>query len=89
MMNEIDSLLSRYLKNWTAGHPVPADVRKSLLEKAAGLQTPAKRNVLPGIDYDFRGAEQHYRGSGNWLIGPFSQSRLYSFHFSTIYRMAT
>ena len=89
MMNEIDSLMSRYLKNWAASRPVPADGRKSLLEKAADLHTPVKRDLFHGIDYDFSGAEQHYRGSGNWLVGSFSQSCLYSFHLSTIFRMAT
>jgi hypothetical protein len=89
MNNEIDSLLSRYLKNWAAGHLTPVDGRERLLEKAATLHTTVRRNVHRGIDYDFRAAEHHYSGAGNWLVGPFSQSRLYSFHLSTIFRMAT
>ena len=89
MMNEIDSLLSRYLKNWAADHPAPVDGRERLLQKATTLHTTVRRNVHRGIDYDYRGAEQFYRSSSNWLIGPFSQSRLYSFHLSTIFRMAT
>ena len=89
MYNEIDSLLSRYLKNWAARHPAPQDVRDQLLEKASNMHSPVKRNELRGIDYDFRGAESLYLHSGNWLIGPFSQSRLYSFHISTVCRMAT
>ena len=89
MMHEIDSLLSRYLKNWAASHPLPVDGRERLLEEAADLYNSVKRNTHHGIDYDFRGAEHLYRNSASWLVGPFSQSPLYSFHISTIFRVAT
>lgn len=88
-MDEMDSLLSRYLKNWAASHPAPPDSREQLLEKASCLYTPMKRNMFRGIDYDFRGAEDFYLNPGSWLTGPFSQSRLYSFHIASVFRMAT
>lgn len=88
MMDEIDSLLSRALKNWTASHPAPPNNREQLLERASQLRAAMKWNMLRGIDYDFRGAEDFYH-PGNWLTIPFSQSRLYSFHISTVFRMAT
>jgi hypothetical protein len=89
MIDEIDSMLSRYLKNWAARHHPPADGREQLLEEAASLHASARRNSYGDIDYDFRGAEYLYRNSGNWLVGPISQSRLYSFHIATVIRMAT
>ena len=88
-MYEIDSLLSRCLKNWAANHPLPVDGRERLLEKAAGLHKSVNRDTHHGIDYDFRGAEHLYRNPASWLVGPLSQSPLYSFHISTIFRMAT
>jgi len=89
MIEDIDSLLSRYLKNWAARHHPPVEGREQLLQRAASSYSPPKRNLYRGIDYDFRGAEYLYRNPANWPVGPFSQSRLYSFHIATIFRMAT
>lgn len=90
MNDDMDGYLSRSLKNWAAKNQPPEDSRARLLQAAGS--TPVQRDrqiirVMTAVWSKLFGREWVY-AEGDWLIGPHTHSRTWSFHIETNWRLA-
>ena len=87
---EMDAYISRCLKNWaTLQQPAP-DGRQRLLRTASirpdlyrTRLAPPIANIIKSIFY----AQPVIEPESDWLLTPFTQSRLWSFHMATASRL--
>ncbi len=90
MNDEMDFYLSRCLKNWSAGEQPPPGSRARLL--SAANSPPVQRDrqiirILTTVWSGFFGREWVY-AEGDWLLGPRTYSRVWSYHVATNWRLA-
>lgn len=92
MYDGLDSHLGRCLKNWAA-YFTPARGGRERLLKAAQTQKVDSDGDAPGawILYLWPESEPKlaYKSSHLRLLGPITQSRMWSFHQLTVSRLAT
>jgi hypothetical protein len=85
MNDNMDGYLSRTIKNWAARQRVPAGSRERLLQLAAQPDaSPQPMGLLDLIRRAFGPATLKHDEAA---LGPFSQSRTWSFHVATSMRM--
>lgn len=89
MNDNMDGYLSRTIKNWAARQRVPAGGRELLLQTAARPNPPpqslALMDLLDLLQRAFFGPANLKHDEA--ALGPFSQSRTWSFHVATSMRM--
>ena len=88
MANYFDHYLARNIKNWMANQRPPENGRARLLRQAAEMKAnPQGKPVTLQKLYALQCSAYHPRGE--WLFGPITQTRLWSFHVATTYRLVT
>jgi hypothetical protein len=84
MNDEMDFYLSRCVKNWAAQYHSPSYGRRRLLQAAASPPVQRERQIvrfLAGLKSWLIGSnEQEFYIEGDWVIGPVTQSRAWSYH---------
>jgi hypothetical protein len=86
MNDNMDGYLSRTMKNWAARQRVPAGSRERLLQMAAHPTTPPESlDLLDLLRRALFGPVTLKHDEP--ALGPFSQSRTWSFHVATSMRM--
>jgi hypothetical protein len=89
-MEEMDFYLSRCIKNWAATKRAPIGGRARLLEAASSPPVQRDRQIVRFITYVkvlLLVDREIYPEQGSYL-GPFTQSRAWSFHFAANWRWA-
>jgi hypothetical protein len=83
-----DSFLSRHLKNWAVQQRPPAGARERLLETAASSSIPVDKTIFSTFWTLIR-LKMPDHASNDRLLGPLTQSRLWSFHIALDLRQVT
>ena len=86
----MDAYISRCLKNWAAYRQPSADGRQRLLRAAAVGPDLYRTRLAPPIASIIRSilyTQPVIEPESDWLLTPFTQSRLWSFHMATSSRL--
>jgi len=93
MNDELESYLSRCLKNWTAKYRPPGDGKARLIRRAS--LPPSPDEAYPFVRYfsaflnRFANSNDLFYSQRNWqIVGPFTQSLVWSFHIENNHRLA-
>jgi hypothetical protein len=84
-MTDDEIYLSRLLKNWAGQQQAPAELRERILHKAAAPpRDPSQRFSRSSRKNTF--SLNLYRPISGWWLGPFTDTRTWSFHLATTLR---
>lgn len=89
-MDEMDYYLSRCIKNWAATKKAPIGGRVRLLDAASSPPVQRERQMVRLLTY-FKAlllADREFYPEREFYLGPFTQSRAWSFHFAANWRWA-
>jgi hypothetical protein len=93
MNDELETYLSRCLKNWTAKYRPPINGKANLLRRAsmpASSEAPPLMNYFSALLNRFSNSNDMFYSQRKWqMAGPFTQSLVWSFHFESNHRLAS
>ena len=89
-MDEMDFYLSRCVKNWAGKQQPPKDGLLRLIMAAKSPPVQREKQIVRFVSYckGLLFENQEFYIEGDWRMGPITQSRAWSFHLATNWRLA-